>query len=325
MNIEQENKKTLKAILVLSTICTFALVGLLSLNIISRTNKTMQQNDFNTEIAEKSVTLEAIKVDYEFIKKYVYDYTKINTEKIEEDFYRERIPAEYAEAFLYYTKNCKNNRIYFYSIMVHESCNFTVFKHKNRDGSIDKGPSQLNSKNLENEYFRELYCPKDESYITTRYCYYMVMTINLYDHLVSKYGYEYAFYAYNGGDKAVPIIKNNTINKRNKTFVSNIKAYNESVMYNVNRFSQELNNYIEEKSYEYRNNLINAYMVKLDKIKSNPTITNDTNYDVLIKYICDFGNKNVIYIRKEETLNLACKEIFVFAYDSLIGGFYVNS
>ena len=73
-----------------------------------------------------------------------YTSSKVNVmysqEYIEEQYYLEKIPAEYSDAFIYYTRNFKNKskfRRNFYSLMVHESDNFTAFVHKNGDGSVD--------------------------------------------------------------------------------------------------------------------------------------------------------------------------------------------
>ena len=90
-------------------------------------------------------------------------------ETIEEEFYRNRIPNNYIDAFLYHTADKREIRMNFYSIMVHESANFTAYINRNVNGSIDYGPSQLNSKNIEDPWFMERFSPKDNTYITCNY------------------------------------------------------------------------------------------------------------------------------------------------------------
>ena len=115
-------------------------------------------------------------------KKMWFELSKVilPDEKIEEEFYRNRIPSNYIDAFLYYTADKREIRMDFYSIMVHESANFTAFINKNANGSIDYGPSQLNSRNIEDPWFMEKFSPKDTTYIKTKYCRYMVITINFF-------------------------------------------------------------------------------------------------------------------------------------------------
>ena len=74
------------------------------------------------------------------------------TNAIMEMYYKEHIPEEFCDAFIYYTRTCPDIRQEFYSIMVHESGNFKSYVNKNANGSYDLGPSQLNSYNLKNKY-----------------------------------------------------------------------------------------------------------------------------------------------------------------------------
>lgn len=197
-----------------------------------------------------------------------FNYHIISDKEIEENFYKQRIPSTYSDAFLYYTRNCPELRMAFYSIMVHESGNFTVYKRKNTDGSYDLGPSHLNSNNIKNAYFRELYNPKDESHITNVYCFYMVMSLNYFRDMVDKFGnIQDAFYAYNGGQKAPKIIKSKTIPKNKERFVKNVKSYATAINNNIDKYELELNEYkekinsdieygikyVKENSYKYKN------------------------------------------------------------------------
>lgn len=169
-----------------------------------------------------------------------------STDDLMEMFYKERIPEEFCSAFLYYTKDDPTIRPNFYSIMVHESANFTVFVNKNKNGTYDYGPSQLNSDNLKNDYFMWLYDPKDKSMINTTYTHYMVITINFYKDLVRKYGKDYALYAYNGGERCVELIKNESKDPKYASLLANVKAYNRNVTKRTEQTVKELTKYVDD-------------------------------------------------------------------------------
>lgn len=175
---------------------------------------------------------------------YMMSEKSLSDNELEEAWYKERIPAKYADAFLYYTRTKPEMRMNFYSLMVYESSNFTAFVHKNYDGSYDYGPSQLNSKNLTNKTFQKYYRPTDESHITNKYCFYMVETINFYWDLYNKVGEDYAFFAYNGGERAADW-KKRGINP-NSSLIKNVTAYDKAVRSNVEKHTKELASYKEE-------------------------------------------------------------------------------
>jgi len=166
-----------------------------------------------------------------------------------EDFYRDNIPDEYCEAFIYYTKDCPEIRMNFYSIMIVESGNFRWFRNVNENGSVDLGPSQLNSNNLKNKQFVRAFRPKDESMITSKYCYYMVMTIGYYKDLYDRLGDKYAFYAYNGGDKAARQIKNGETH--NESLIKKVKSYDRLVRKQVEIKTQELEEYVKLRRVQH--------------------------------------------------------------------------
>lgn len=174
-------------------------------------------------------------------------YATISDTELAEEWYKERIPAEYADAFLYYTRDKKEIRMDFYSIMVHESANFKCFVNKNRDGSYDYGPSQLNSNNLKNSRFRNAYRPKDESHITSKYCYYMVMTIGFYYDLYKEFGHDYAFFVYNGGRSRLKQLQAGY----DTPVIRKVQGYNARIKYLIQKHNQELKKYIEDNRREH--------------------------------------------------------------------------
>ena len=258
---------------------------------------------------EEEVQIDEVE-KYETAWNVSYDLTKLSKylvpdETLEERFYLDNIPSEFADAFLYYSRNRKEMRPYFYAIMKHES-NFKVYWHKNADGSIDKGPSHLNTKNINSKTFRDWYNPKDESHITSVYCFYMVMSMNFYWDLVNKYGYDYAYYAYNGGEKTVKLIKNRS--SQNASLIKAVKNYDYKVRLQLSEAQSNITSYIAEKRAENINELYaflhdnynksynvgkNAFIVKLENNLQNGN---------------KFTNNDVFYIRREDLLQFEIKE-----------------
>ena len=310
------NNKNVNSILMITCVLLcISILGILIIDVIDSRVAPINQVELEEEkILEKEDIEWNISFDYEKISHHI-----LTDEILEENFYLDNIPTEYGDAFLYYTKDKKEMRPYFFSLMMHESNGFTAFKHKNKDGSYDYGPSQLNSNNIKNEKFRNWYNPKDESHITNRYCFYMVMSINFYWDLVNKYGYDYAFYAYNGGERTVKLIKNKS--SRNASLIKAVKSYDAAVRKRMEQAEKNLEKYVAQKRAEYIDelqykiieNFNDIRLVALDrsknKSKSNDSILQDTN---------EFGNYNVFYIRREDLLQFEIKEGVVIG-ETIIG------
>ena len=310
------NNKNVNSILMITCVLLcISILGILIIDVIDSRVAPINQVELEEEkILEKEDIEWNISFDYEKISHHI-----LTDEMLEENFYLDNIPTEYGDAFLYYTKDKKEMRPYFFSLMMHESNGFTAFKHKNKDGSYDYGPSQLNSNNIKNEKFRNWYNPKDESHITNRYCFYMVMSINFYWDLVNKYGYDYAFYAYNGGERTVKLIKNKS--SHNASLVKAVKSYDAAVRKRMQQAEKNLEKYVAQKraehidelQYKIIENFNDIRLVALDrsknKSKSNDSILQDTN---------EFGNYNVFYIRRENLLQFEIKEGVVIG-ETIIG------
>ena len=310
------NNKNVNSILMITCVLLcISILGILIVDVINSRVAPINQVELEEEkILEKEDIEWNISFDYEKISHHI-----LTDEMLEENFYLDNIPTEYGDAFLYYTKDKKEMRPYFFSLMMHESNGFTAFKHKNKDGSYDYGPSQLNSNNIKNEKFRNWYNPKDESHITNRYCFYMVMSINFYWDLVNKYGYDYAFYAYNGGERTVKLIKNKS--SRNASLIKAVKSYDAAVRKRMQQAEKNLEKYVAQKraehidelQYKIIENFNDIRLVALDrsknKSKSNDSILQDTN---------EFGNYNIFYIRREDLLQFEIKEGVVIG-ETIIG------
>lgn len=313
--MKTNNKNVNSILMVTCVLLCISILGILIINVIDSRVAPINQVELEEEkILEKEDIEWNISFDYEKISHHI-----LTDEMLEENFYLDNIPIEYGDAFLYYTKDKKEMRPYFFSLMMHESNEFTAFKHKNKDGSYDYGPSQLNSNNIKNEKFRKWYNPKDESHITNRYCFYMVMSINFYWDLVNKYGYDYAFYAYNGGERTVKLIKNKS--SRNASLIKAVKSYDAAVRKRMQQAEKNLEKYVAQKraehidelQYKIIENFNDIRLVALDrsknKSKSNDSILQDTN---------EFGNYNIFYIRREDFLQFEIKEGVVIG-ETIIG------
>ena len=235
---------------------------------------------------------------------YMMSEKSISDNELEEAWYKEKIPAKYADAFLYYTRNKSEMRMNFYSLMVHESSNFTAYVHKNKDGSYDYGPSQLNSKNLTNKTFQKYYRPTDESHITNKYCFYMVETINFYWDLYNKVGEKYAFFAYNGGEKAANWKKRGI--KSNSSLIKNVTTYDKAVRSNVEKYTKELASYkkearslhIAELKREFRELGLKTFQTRYKDNKSD--LENRSSMNTIITFCIQLSH--IAYIRREDSL-----------------------
>ena len=235
---------------------------------------------------------------------YIMSEKSISDNELEEAWYKERIPAKYADAFLYYTRNKSEMRMNFYSLMVHESSNFTAYVHKNKDGSYDYGPSQLNSRNLTNKTFQKYYRPTDESHITNKYCFYMVETINFYWDLYNKVGEKYAFFAYNGGEKAANWKKRGI--KSNSNLIKNVTTYDKAVRSNVEKYTKELASYkkearslhIAELKREFRELSLKTFQTRYKDNKSD--LENRSSMNTIITFCVQLSH--IAYIKREDFL-----------------------
>lgn len=166
------------------------------------------------ELTENITNLLQDKNDFVYSKEIYNKYFERVDEK-DYNFYKNLIPEEYLTIFLLYTKDDPEFRLMIYSIMKHESIDFLEYINKNSNHSIDYGPMMLNSRNLNNEKFMNLYAPNKQIFIDMGYNlsnqidlynYYIAICINLFkDHLnrYEKYNDKTTFMAlqaYNGGE-----------------------------------------------------------------------------------------------------------------------------
>lgn len=262
---------------------------------------------------------------YDRIFDYCYNlsYNDIDDDELAEQFYLENIPEEYAEAFLYYTQDRKDIRYPYYSLMMHESNGFKAFKHKNSDGSIDYGPGQLNSNNIENEWFMYCYSPKDKSHITTTYCEYMVVAMNFFTYLYDKYGLEHALYAYNGGEYVSRLIAKNYNGSRYASRVKSVKTYKTLVYNKMDKINNQLTDFIHNARVDFVNNKYKSFInrsILFEEIR----IKNNNSPDSISKCINKLCHNTIFYIDRRKKFIYLEDEKLKIIHNAIINGFYVK-
>lgn len=188
-------------------------------------------------------------------------------------YYKELIPREYLEVFLLSTVDFKEIRSIIYSMMVVESGNFTKYIATNNNGTTDHGPLMLNSSNIDNKYFKDLYFPSEnfinnlkESDINDIYISYIPACVNLLTHHLRVYDGDIrkSLKAYNGGPRVnLVIYKNTRLNRKTEAYyrkVRNIYYKNnekhKSFIDNFNRNNFEIVCINEVKNMIYNDNEI---------------------------------------------------------------------
>lgn len=255
----------------------------------------------STSFASEIVVSEKVRNDL-----YNISYQLKPDHVFEEEYYRQVIPAEFCETFLYYTKDFPEIRLNFYSIMVHESGNFKYFKNRNRNGTLDLGPSQLNSANLENPDFVDAFAPKDNYHIYSMNCYYMVLTINYYHDLYKRLGDEFAFYAYNGGDRAARLVRENNKSSRYASLIKAVTTYDASVRALIEKHKAEMAPVVAKLRGEFVNWLCEIYNARFGD--------DSIGYDIhAAEDFYKFGNDRIAYyyIRRKYLTELKSEEVIV--------------
>ena len=158
---------------------------------------------------------------------------------------------------------------------------------------------------LTNKTFQKYYRPTDESHITNKYCFYMVETINFYWDLYNKVGEKYAFFAYNGGEKAANWKKRGI--KSNSNLIKNVTAYDKAVRSNVEKYTKELASYKEEArslhiaelKREFYELSLKSFQARYKENKSDLEKRASTN--TVITFCIQ--SSHIAYIKREDSLS----------------------
>lgn len=193
---------------------------------------------------------------------------------------RKYVPSKYVKAFNQATI-CEdgelataNMRLQILAIGYYESGWIkTICNKPNRDGSLDIGYLQLNSKNIENSWFMERFGPNYET--SDELELYLVTCINLYKALYSLYG-EDAVYAYNAGESRYLKYKSGKISlpKSTSTYKKWVSKYTKDIFEEMCRAKTNR----EKMMIDLKNTICN-----IDKQHHDKTVENRKDYLKLYK------------------------------------------
>lgn len=207
---------------------------------------------------------------------------------------RQYVPAKYVRAFNMATI-CEdelataNMRLQILAIGYYESgWTKTVCDKPNKDGSLDIGYLQLNSKNIKNKWFMERFGPNYKTSDDLE-CY-LITCINLYKALYSLYG-EDAVYAYNAGETRYLRYKSgkSSLPKTTFTYKKWVSKYtkdifNEMCQAKITREETAIN----FKNGKHNNNNKTIRLEKLTEFKSKNNLS-DTSSKIGIKHYIPYS------------------------------------
>ena len=144
------------------------------------------------------------------------------------------------------------------------------------------------------------------------------MTMNFYWDLVNKYGYDYAFYAYNGGEKTVELIKNKS--SQYASLVKTVKTYDKNVRLCMINAETNRKEFIAAKRVEHMNQIASIIRGEI-KSQSNNTNLVSFNQEISNKRN-ESGYDDVLYIRRDDLLQFEIKEGTIIG-KTIIGTFNI--
>ncbi len=202
---------------------------------------------------------------------------------------RQYVPSKYVKAFNRATI-CEdgdlataNMRLQILAIGYYESgWTKTICDKPNKDGSLDIGYLQLNSKNINNAWFMERFGPNYET--SDELELYLVTCINLYKALYSLYG-EDAVYAYNAGETRYLkyVSGKSSLPKSTFTYKKRVSKYTRDIFEEMRQAKADR----EEIIINLKNTIYNIKIKKQhdDKIAENKK-------DFVNLFECKFEDKN---------------------------------
>ena len=133
----------------------------------------------------------------------------------------------------------------------------------------------------------------------------MVETINFYWDLYNKVGEKYAFFAYNGGERAANWKKRGI--KSNSSLIKNVTVYDKAVRSNVEKYTKELASYkkearslhIAELKKEFHELGLKSFQARYKDNKSN--LENRVSTNIIIMF--HIQSSCIAYIKREDFLS----------------------
>lgn len=240
------------------------------------------------------------------------------------EFIKESIPSKFVNPFYEFTYDNKDLGIELLGTAKHESGWIKFEGSLNNNGSRDYGPLMLNSKNLENEDFMNLFSKNCREYEYDRDIYYMCICINFYTSIRKEYGPWNALQIYNGGLRTVrktcsSSLKNKVIDYANKVY-DYINEYDKSYKFFISSHKEDYTNHIAytyiDKVKSYIASLMNKNIVKCQYNFNND---NSSISNILINnyYLFDreFYNLYILCSWMPKEIFLTSPEDFYLEYD----------
>ena len=214
------------------------------------------------------------------------------------------IPKDLINVFKEYTNMDDEEETKFFAIQIlsigYWESGWKITKSKpNKDGSYDIGYMMLNTKNIENKRFMQIYGPEED--VSTDLEKYLIVCINFYKELYGRYKYN-AIYAYNCGEGRYI---NRKIPKSTYIYKQRVKECIDKFNIEIKKESEErirkenflktftkiipkfiiYNNTLNNKPYNKCNRKITIFYIK------NLFILNKEYFDYIYEKISEYGNK----------------------------------
>ena len=186
------------------------------------------------------------------------------------DYLKITIPEEFVDAFYYYTVHDIASGLELVAIGKRES-RWKEFKSKkNKDGSYDYGPLQLNSNNIKNKKFMATYSPLEEEkhLVNSDNHLYMIVCIKYYLSLKKYFNSEMhqTLKVYNGGYRALSAKKNTRLYKQTESYASMVTKA-------ISGVKENYKTYVTKNEHSLRLSKIVSMMKEQNRIKEEQRIS----------------------------------------------------
>ena len=238
---------------------TMLLILLIPLMLVNNSfalaSKTSTEDEL--EFDEKALEDQLLQQYYDSVKNFVsikYDDAIISevNDTLYYEFLQSELPAKFVDPFYYMTIYDEDFGLEVIGLGIHES-GWKVFKGPlNNNGTRDYGPLMLNSANIQNEKFMDLYSKNCLEFQDDLDTFYMCICMNFYKSIRNTYDEKRALMCYNGGYSSL----SNTCTDEKKAIVT---RYANIVMRRQNEVRQRYNEYKESRYMDLKNEITARY------------------------------------------------------------------
>ena len=220
-------------------------------------------------------------------KEVIFDYSIVENKDVEiNDVYTvasKYVPKELFDSFKEYTMMDSEKETMLFCIQIlsigYWESGWKVTRSKqNRDGSYDVGYMMLNTKNIDNQRFMDIYGPSGVEDVSNEFETYLIVCINFYKDLYSRYKSD-AVYAYNCGEGRY---LNNKIPESTYLYKLRVKEC-------IDKFNIEVNRASEERKKK------EALLTEIDKMFRKTIVYLDFEIDHIDTPIIGFQTKVIFF------------------------------